>query len=75
LDTSPHKTDSTVEDNGGKAKGKAWLPIAGFAFGVAVLVFLIYFVGLEAIYEPLAKIGWGFFLTTNRSRRSAGDSF
>jgi uncharacterized membrane protein YbhN (UPF0104 family) len=61
LDTSPHKSGSVGDDNG-KSKRTAWLPIAGFAFGVAVLVFLVYFVGLETIYEPLARIGWGFFL-------------
>jgi hypothetical protein len=62
LDTSPQKIDAATQDDSGQGKGKAWLPIAGFAFGVAVLVFLVYFVGLETIYEPLAKIGWGFFL-------------
>jgi len=62
LDSSPHKTDAAADDNGDKAKGRAWLPIAGFVFGIAVLVFIVYFVGLETIYEPLAKMGWGFFL-------------
>ena len=62
MDTAPHKSSAAVDDDGGKSKRRAWLPIAGFAFGVSVLVFLVYFVGLETIYEPLAKIGWGFFL-------------
>ena len=61
MDPSPHKSGAVADDDG-KSKRRAWLPIAGFAFGVAVLVFLVYFVGLETIYEPLAKIGWGFFL-------------
>ncbi|HUR99699.1 MAG TPA: lysylphosphatidylglycerol synthase domain-containing protein [Pyrinomonadaceae bacterium] len=61
MDTSPHKNNKAADNDGGK-KGNAWLPVAGFVFGIAVLVFLVYFVGLETIYEPLAKIGWGFFL-------------
>ena len=60
MDISPHRTDPAA--NAAEAKSTNWLPIAGFVFGVAVLVFIIYFVGLETIYEPLAKIGWGFFL-------------
>ena len=37
------------------------MPIAGLAFGIAGLVFIVYFVGLEAILDPLRKIGFGFF--------------
>ena len=31
------------------------------AFGIAGLVFIIYFVGVDAILEPMRRIGWGFF--------------
>lgn len=58
----PHEKDASGdsnERNGGKGGG--WLSIAGFAFGVAAFVFIIYFVGFETIFEPLRKIGWGFF--------------
>ena len=37
------------------------MPIAGLAFGIAGLVFIVYFVGVETVFEPLGKIGWGFF--------------
>ena len=60
-DTGPDtKTTSPTQGNGEK-RGSAWLPIAGLAFGVAGLVFIVYFVGVEAILEPLRKTGWGFF--------------
>ena len=58
--TSPEAKKARVT-NDEKSNGNAWLPIAGLAFGIAVLVFILYFVGLETIFEPLGKIGWGFF--------------
>jgi uncharacterized protein (TIRG00374 family) len=57
-DASPQdKTDSKD-----KSSRNSWLPVAGLVFGVAGLVFIVYFVGVDAILEPLRKIGWGFFL-------------
>jgi uncharacterized membrane protein YbhN (UPF0104 family) len=57
----PPKTKEAPASTDRKSNGNAWLPIAGLAFGIAVLVFIVYFVGLETIFEPLGKIGWGFF--------------
>jgi uncharacterized protein (TIRG00374 family) len=58
---SPKKTRSHSRDDGDR-RGNRWLPLAGFAFGVAAFAFIIYFVGLDTIFESLGKIGWGFFL-------------
>lgn len=38
------------------------MPIAGLVFGVGSFAFILYFVGLDAILAPLAKVGWGFLL-------------
>ena len=60
-DASPEKPQTDSTDNGEKPRGNRWMPIAGLAFGVAGLVFIVYFVGFDAILEPLQKIGFGFF--------------
>ena len=59
-DTSPNKNTNAKNANGERGL-KGWLPLAGLAFGVAGLVFIIYFVGIDAILGPLRQIGWGFF--------------
>ena len=60
-DTSPQNAPISDEKEEGKKSRRSWLPIAGLAFGIAGLVFIVYFIGLEAILEPLQRIGWGFF--------------
>ena len=60
-DAAPQKSQTNSTDDGEKQRGNRWLPIAGLAFGVAGLAFIVYFVGFEAILEPLQKIGFGFF--------------
>jgi uncharacterized protein (TIRG00374 family) len=56
------KNKKRSDEGASTSGGSRWLPLAGFAFGLAALVFIIYFVGLETIFESLGKIGWGFFL-------------
>lgn len=58
--TSPQIADKSKGKNGDRRSG-GWLPFAGFAFGIAGLVFIIYVVGIDAILQPLRQIGWGFF--------------
>jgi len=57
---SPQKPEAR-DENDGKKGGNRWLPIFGLLFGIAALVFIVYFVGFETILEPLGRIGWGFF--------------
>jgi hypothetical protein len=53
------------------ANGKAaWLPLVALFCGVATVAFIVYFVGFDAILQPLARVGWGFFwiVTLNGAR-------
>ena len=59
-DLSQKKTPNEKRDI--EKSGNRWIPLVGFAFGVAAFAFIIYFVGLDTIFESLGKIGWGFFL-------------
>ncbi|HEX6126611.1 MAG TPA: lysylphosphatidylglycerol synthase domain-containing protein [Pyrinomonadaceae bacterium] len=60
-ETSPQRRKAQATADSEKNGGNGWLPVAGLAFGIAALVFIVYFVGLETILDPLGKIGWGFF--------------
>lgn len=60
-DSSPKKADTRADNSNNKGRSGGWLPVAGLAFGVAGLVFIVWFVGLDAILEPMRRIGWGFF--------------
>lgn len=37
------------------------LQTAAFLFGLALLVFVIYWIGLQAVVEVLSRVGWGIF--------------
>ena len=60
-DTSSHTESKSGQKKDEKKPERRWLPIAGLLFGVAGLVFIVYFVGMDAILRPLRQIGWGFF--------------
>ncbi|HLL70988.1 MAG TPA: ABC transporter permease [Pyrinomonadaceae bacterium] len=48
-----------------RKKGRSsvvWMQLAAFAFGLALLIYVVKRVGVQSIFDALAQIGLGFFL-------------